>query len=398
MTRRAAALPVLSLAAGREQSLARRHPWIYSGAVAAAPPAGPGETVLVRAADGREFGVAAYSPRSRIVARVWDWSVRPIDAGFFEARLRDALALREALVGPDTDALRLVHAEADGLPGVIIDRYAALLVVQLLSAGAERWRETIAAAAARLTGCAAVYERSEDEVRVLEGLERRSGALLGSPPAIVTISESGLAWTVDPGAGQKTGFFLDQRDNRRLVRSLAGGRSVLDCFSYSGGFTLSALAGGASAVLAIDSSPGALERLAANLALNGLDARRCEARRADVFEELRRLRDRGARYDLIVLDPPKFAPTAASVARAARAYKDINLLAFRLLAPGGLLATFSCSGAIDAALFQKIVAGAALDAGVEAAIVRRLGPGADHPVALAAPETDYLKGLLCRRA
>ena len=389
---------MIVLKRGREKSLRRRHPWIYSGAlerVEGNP--GSGDTVEVRSAAGERLALAAYSPHSQIRARVWSFAAgAAIDAGFFAQRLEAAASLRAAL--PDarhTNAMRLVHGECDGLPGLVVDRYADVLVAQFLSAGAERWRETILDALAEATGCEAIYERSDAEVRSLEGLPPRAGFARGNRNARrCPIVEYGLNFRVDVEEGQKTGFFLDQRENRQRVRALAAGREVLDCFSYTGGFAIAALAGGARRVLAVESSAPALEVARDNLAANPLDAGRIAFAQADVFAHLRLLRDRAARFDLVVLDPPKFAPTAAQAKNAARAYKDINLLAFKLLAPGGLLATFSCSGGIAAPLFQSIVAGAALDAGVEAKIIGRFGAAADHPVALEFPEGDYLKGLL----
>jgi 23S rRNA (cytosine1962-C5)-methyltransferase len=284
------------------------------------------------------------------------------------------------------------------LPGVVVDRYGATVVVQFSSAGADAWRGALADALAALPGVACVYERSDAEVRVLEGLAPRTGVLRGTLPDAVTLVEDGLAYRVDVAGGQKTGFYLDQRDSRASVRRLARG-DALNLFCYTGGFTLALLAGGAATVLSIDSSADALALARDNLALNpALDAARATWREADAFTELRQLRNVGASFDWIVLDPPKFAPTAAHAERAARAYKDVNLLALKMLRPGGLLATFSCSGGIDAALFRKIVAGAALDAHADAAVVGRFGASADHPVALAFPEGEYLKGLLVRKA
>ncbi|HYR01558.1 MAG TPA: class I SAM-dependent rRNA methyltransferase, partial [Casimicrobiaceae bacterium] len=289
--------------------------------------------------------------------------------------------------------------EADGLPGVVADAYGETVVLQLTSAGGERWRDAIADALAAEAGAACVYERSDADVRALEGLPSRTGLLRGTLPAAALFVEDGLRYRADVVAGQKTGFYLDQRASRATVRSLAAERDVLNVFCYSGGFTLAALAGGARRVVSIDSSDDALALARENLARNpALPADRCEWIEADAFAELRKLRDRAASFDLIVLDPPKFAPTAAHAERAARAYKDVNLLALKLLRPGGLLATFSCSGGIDASLFRKIVAGAALDAGADAAVIGRFGAFADHPVGLAFPEGEYLKGLLIRRS
>ena len=388
----------LVLKKGREKSLARHHPWIFSGAVerVAGKPAA-GETVEVRSAAGAVLARAAWSPKSQIRARVWSFALgEAIDADFFRRRVHAAAQMRAALpAARHTNALRLVHGESDGLPGLVVDRYADVLVAQFLAAGVERWREAILDALAEETHCEAIYERSDAEVRKLEGLEPRAGFARGNREAKrCPIVEYGLNYRVDVEEGQKTGFFLDQRENRQRVRALAAGREVLDGFSYTGGFALAALAGGARRVTAVESSAPALEMARENLAANPLDASKVDFVKADVFAHLRTLRDAGAKFDLVVLDPPKFAPTAAQAPKAARAYKDVNLLAFKLLAPGGLLATFSCSGGVDAALFQSIVAGAALDAGAEAAILERFHAAADHPVALEFPEGDYLKGLL----
>jgi len=308
--------------------------------------------------------------------------------------------LRQSLpAARHTNALRLVNGESDGLPGLVVDRYADVLVVQILSAGIERWRDPILDALAESSGCEAIYERSDAEVRGLEGLQPRTGFVRGNRNASrCPISEYGLNFRVDVEQGQKTGFFLDQRENRQRVRALAAGREVLDGFCYTGGFSIATLAGGAKRVTAIESSSSALEVAKENLAANPLDASKVEFLQADVFSHLRTLRDRGAHFDMVVLDPPKFAPTAAQAKNAARAYKDINLLALKLLSPGGLLATFSCSGGVSAELFQSIVAGAALDAGAEAKIIERFGAAADHPVALEFPEGEYLKGLLVLRS
>ena len=392
----------LHLRAGRDKSVLRRHPWIFSGAVEKVDgePAS-GETVLVKSAAGQPLAVAAWSPRSQIQARIWSFDTGArIGKPFFESTIRKAVQLREALPAfRHTNALRLVHGESDGLPGLVVDRYADVLVAQLLSAGAEHWRDSILDALVEATGCEAIYERSDAEVRVLEGLQPRTGFARGNHEARrCPIVEHGLNFRVDVEAGQKTGFFLDQRENRQRVRALAEGREVLDAFCYTGGFSLAALAGGAKHVTAVESSAEALEVARENLAANPLDASRIAFEKADVFSYQRLLRDRGRSFGLVVLDPPKFAPTAAQAKNAARAYKDINLMALKLLAPGGLLATFSCSGGVSAELFQSIVAGAAADAGVDARIVERFGAAADHPVALSFPEGDYLKGLLLIRS
>jgi 23S rRNA (cytosine1962-C5)-methyltransferase len=390
----------LRLRPGRDKSLRERHPWVFSGAIARVDgdPAS-GDTVDIRRDDGAFVARAAYSPASQIRARVWTFDAREaIDDAFFARRVGRSVAARASMRDPQHTACRLIHGEADGLPGVVADAYADSVVLQLSAAGADRWRDAIADALVSATGAACVYERSDAEVRALEGLPVRTGPLRGALPADVLFDEDGLRYRADVVSGQKTGFYLDQRANRATVRALAAEREALNVFCYTGGFTLAALAGGARHVVSIDSSADAIALARENLARNpALPADRAGWIEADAFAELRKLRDRAAAFDLIVLDPPKFAPTAAHAERAARAYKDVNLLALKLLRPGGLLATFSCSGGIDATLFRKIVAGAALDAGVDAAVIGRLGASADHPVALAFPEGEYLKGLLIRK-
>jgi len=385
---------------GRERSLLQRHPWVFSGAIASvAGNPGTGATVDIVSADGNFLARGAYSPASQIRARVWTFDeTTAIDEAFFEGAIARACALRDGLLDARHSACRLVHAECDGLPGVVADRYGDTIVVQLLSAGADAWRDVVVAALCDATGVRNVFERSDTDVRTLEGLAPRAGVVTGSASRVVDIVEAGLVYGVDVATGQKTGFYLDQRDNRAHVSELARGRRVLNAFCYTGGFTLAALAGDAASVLSIDSSASALELARANVQRNvALGATRCVWREADVFSELRALRNRNGGFDLVVLDPPKFAPTAAHAGKAARAYKDINLLALKLLVRNGLLLTFSCSGGVDAMLFQKIVAGAALDASADAVILARFGASADHPVALAFPEGEYLKGLLIRK-
>jgi 23S rRNA (cytosine1962-C5)-methyltransferase len=394
-------MKTIHLKPARERSLLRRHPWVFSGAVARVEGApNSGDTVAVVAADGRWLAWAAYSPQSQIRARVWSWErATAVDHDFIRRRVIGAIARRHALIpAEERGALRLVHGEADGLPGVVADRYGESVVVQISAAGADRWRDAIVGSLAEATGCRQIYERSDVETRALEGLASRVGSLVGAAPtAPLEIREHGLRYLVDVVGGQKTGFYIDQRDNRARVRALARGCAVLNCFAYTGAFALAALAGGARSVVSVESSAPALALARQNLALNGFDPALAEWLEADVFQTLRTLRDQGRRFDLVVLDPPKFAPTAAHADRAARAYKDINLWALKLLDPGGLLATFSCSGGVSPELFQKIVAGAAQDAGADAQIVERFQAAADHPVVLSFPEGEYLKGLLLRR-
>ena len=358
---------------------------------------GPGDTIAIQAAEGEFLARGAYSPDSQIRARIWTWDPdQQIDPNFFRARLISALSARQAI--PEirsAQAVRLVHAESDQIPGLIIDRYHDWLVMQCLASGVESWRETIADLLLELLPVKGIYERSDVEVRRLEGLPERSGLLRGADfPSRLVVQEGDLSFWIDIQQGHKTGFYLDQRDNRKRVQEFAAGRDVLDCFCYTGGFTLSALAGGAAMVTAVDASAEALRLASENIELNGFSAESVQLIEGDVFQQLRRFRDMGRSFDLIILDPPKFAVGVAQIEKAARGYKDINLLALKLLRHGGLLATFSCSGGVNADLFQKIVASAAQDAGVEAQIIDRFQQAADHPVALNFPEGSYLKGLL----
>jgi len=391
----------LVLLPGKDPHPPRHHPWIFAAAVDRLEGrARAGDTVEVVAANGRPLARAAWSPESKIRARVWTFDTQEIvDDAFFKRRVQAAVERRQLLPElREQEGLRLLHGESDGLPGVIADRYGDTVVLQLTATGADKWRQALVRALHRATGCARIYERSDSDVRRLEGLLPVAGWLLGAAsPTPLSIVENGVRMRVDIVSGHKTGFYLDQRDNRLLTRLLAAGRRTLNCFCYSGGFSLQALAGGASQVLSIDSSGPALATAAENLALNPrLDASRAEWREADVFNELRLLKSSGERFDLIILDPPKFAPSAAHAERAARAYRDINVHGFRLLSPGGLLMSYSCSGGISSGHFQEIVADAAVAAGREARIMRRLTAPADHPVGLNFSEGEYLKGLLCQ--
>ena len=388
-------MKTVTLRAGKERSVQRRHPWVFESSIAGGK-ADAGETVRVQAHDGSFAGWAAYSPSSMIRLRMWSFDEQErIDRAFFERRIANAIALR-ARLSIASDGMRLIHGEADGLPGLIVDRYADVLSAQFLSVGVERWKATIADALLAETGLSRLYERSDASVRGLEGLEPHTGWLRGGGATEVTIREHDWRLTLDVAEGHKTGFYLDQRDSRKLFADTVrqfGARRVLNCYCYTGGFSVAALNGGASHVVGIDSSAPALARASAHVVLNGHDAGCHDARDADVNRSLRDMLARGEQFDAIVLDPPKFAPTAAHAERAARAYKDINRLALMLLAPGGILFTFSCSGGISADLFHKIVAGAAVDAGVDATVLHRMQEGADHPSTLLFPEGHYLKGL-----
>ncbi len=396
-----AAKPLIVLREGREKSLQRRHPWIFSGAIDyidGTPQRG--DTVPVRDVAGNFLAWAAYNADSQITARVWSWREQDVvNEAFFRTKISDALSTRHILMAHQSgNGMRIIHGESDGLPGLIVDKYGDILVMQLGSAGAEHWRETLADILQELCAPACIYERSDSDGREREGLPPHCGVLRGALPAHVKVVENGLRFAVDVAAGQKTGYYLDQRDNRAFTGLLANDKEVLNCFCYTGGFSLYALRGGAKSVLSIDSSQEALQLAQQNVELNQLDAAKAEWQCADVFEALRKLRDQNRKFDLIVLDPPKFAPTAAFAEKASRAYKDINLLGFKLLRPGGLLFTYSCSGGISDDLFQKIIAGAALDAGVDAQIVNKLHAAPDHPVLLSFPEGAYLKGLVLRVA
>ena len=385
---------------GREKSLMRRHPWIFSGAIARVEgKPRRGETVDILAAEGAVLARGSYSPASQITVRVWTFDPQEdVSPEFFHGRLERAIDSRRALVADEgPHGVRLVNAESDMLPGIIVDRYADFIAVQFLTAGAEYWKGAVVEALSRLASVSGIYERSDADVREKEDLPKLAGVLAGrEPPDLVEIREGPCRYLVDLKRGHKTGFYLDQRENRGMMGEFARGADVLNCFSYTGGFGIAALQAGAARVTNVDSSASALELARKNAELNGLDASSLEHVEGDAFTIMRRWRDAGRVFDLIVLDPPKFAQSQNQLMRASRGYKDINLLAFKLLVPGGTLFTFSCSGLVSAELFQKIVADAALDAGREAQIVRRLAQAGDHPTLLSFPEGAYLKGLICK--
>ncbi len=388
-------MKTITIREGKERSLLRRHPWVFESSIAKGR-ADAGETVRVQAHDGCFLAWAAFSPSSSIRVRAWSFDENErIDAAFFERRIAQAVAMR-ARLGIESDAMRLIHGEADGLPGLIVDRYGDTLSAQFLGTGVERWKDVIADQLLQATGLTRLYERSEASVRTLEGLAPQSGWLRGDGPTEVKIREHGWRLDVDVATGHKTGYYLDQRDNRGLFAQWVrrfGARRVLNCYSYTGGFSVAALAGGATDVISVDSSGPALARATAHVAGNGLNAAHHSTLDADVNATLREFIQAGRTFDAIVLDPPKFASTNAQAERAARAYKDINRLAFKLLEPGGLLFTFSCSGGVSADLFHKIVAGAGMDAQVDGYLLRRLEAASDHPSTVNFPEGEYLKGL-----
>jgi len=391
-------MPDVHLKPGREKSILRYHPWVFSGAISHTDEdIEPGETVDIISSKGEVIARGAYSPNSQIRIRIWTWDLSEhVDESFIRNRIRRALAFREQHLDLNQiSAYRVVYGEADDLPGFIADLYEDIFVVQCTTYGAERWRDVLIDSLVEITGVKNVVDRSDVDVRELEGLPQRSGLLTGEvSSSLHLIKENNLTFGVDVLSGQKTGFYLDQRDNRLWIRNIAKDKDVLDCFTYTGGFTISLLAGGAKSVIAVDSSKENLETAEYNRKINQLPPSRVEWVAGDVFKFLRYLRDKGEKFDLIVLDPPKFAPSAKHVSKAARGYKDINLLGLKLLRQGGLLCTFSCSGGIGYELFQKIVAGAAFDAGVRVKILNRFSQAVDHPVRLNFPEGEYLKGLL----
>ena len=389
----------IRLREGKERSLLRRHPWIFESAIAKGS-GDAGETVRVESHAGQFLGWASFSPQSKIRARVWSFDeAQRIDAPFFIAACARSIRARGRF-DIKSDSVRLVHGESDGLPGLIVDRYGDTLVAQFLSAGAERWKAELADALLAETGLSKLYERSDASSRALEGLPEVKGWLRGDGPVELVLREHDWQLALNIAEGHKTGFYLDQRDSRKLFADHAkrlNFQRVLNCYCYTGGFTVAALSGGAAHVTSIDSSGPAMEKVAANVALNGFDAARSTLMDADVNASLRQFLEQGRTFDAIVLDPPKFAPTIAHAERAARAYKDINRLALKLLEPGGVLFTYSCSGGISADLFHKIVAGAGADAGVDGFITQRMGGAPDHPMTIAFPEGEYLKGLVVMR-
>jgi 23S rRNA (cytosine1962-C5)-methyltransferase len=392
-------MKTIQLKAGKERSLLRRHPWIFESAIATGA-AEAGDSVRVVSHDGVFLGWAIFSPASKIRARVWSFDeAQPIDAAFLTAACQRAVTARTRF-DIHSDSLRLVHGESDGLPGLIVDRYGDTLVAQFLSSGAERWKGVLADALLAATGLTQLYERSDASGRALEGLPEVTGWLRGEGATEFVLQEHDWQLKVDMATGHKTGFYLDQRDSRQKFAEYTRRHQfqrVLNCFCYTGGFTVAALKGGAAHVTSIDSSGPALAVAAANVVLNGFEPGRATFMDADVNASLRKFAAEGQTFDAIVLDPPKFAPTVTHAERAARAYKDINRLAFKILAPGGVLFTYSCSGGISPDLFHKIVASAGIDAGVDGYIVDRLGGAPDHPMTLNFPEGEYLKGLVILR-
>lgn len=383
----------------RDKSLKRKHPWIFSGAIERTDLGiNSGETVNVVSSSGNIIGTGAYSPSSQIRIRMWSFdNNEKIDSLFFFKKISEAYELRKQLINNSTNAYRVINAENDGLPGVVVDRYGEYLSCQFLSAGAEYWKKHIVEHLIRLFKPKSIYERSDSDVRIKEGLTPYSGLIYGEDiPDRVEIAENGIKFFVEIKSGHKTGFYLDQRDNRLLLSTFASDKTVLNCFSYTGGFTIYALKENAKEVINIDTSQPALELLNKNIELNNLSSLRNKNINSDTFKVLRKFRDEGKTFDIIILDPPKFAESISQIQQASRGYKDINLLALKLLNPGGLLFTFSCSGHITPELFQKIVSDAALDSGREIRILKQMMQSPDHIVASNFPEGLYLKGLILK--
>ena len=393
-------MTIIKLKKNRQRSLERKHPWVFSGAIdSIKDPSKNGETVKVVSADGKFLGWGAYSAKSQISVRIWSFDENEkIDTEFFKRQFEQAIELRTQIIDTkNSNAYRLVNSESDGLPGLIVDKYNDYLVCQFLSAGAEFWKDEIVKLLSSLLNPTGVYERSDLDVREKEGLIPARGVLFGKEPSdLVEIIENRNKFFVDIKNGHKTGFYLDQRDNRNLLGNFSSGKEILNCFSFSGGFSVYALKSGADKVINVDSSIDALELAEKNLILNGIVSSKYENINDDIFKYLRKLRDANKQFDIIILDPPKFAESVSQIEKASRGYKDINLLAIKLLKKGGVLFTFSCSGHITSELFNKIIADAALDSGRKVSIVKYLTQSPDHTVLTNFPEGLYLKGLVCK--
>lgn len=383
---------------GKEKSLRRRHPWLFSGALKEPEiDIENGATVNIVSSSGEILARGAYSPHSQIRIRIWSFNpAENIDIKFFGYQIENAVNLRNRYIPPDYSAYRIINAESDGLPGLIVDRYADFLVCQFLSAGVEYFKEEIITELQRIFSPAGIYERSDLDVRLKEGLTHRAGILAGvEPPELIKVGQSSLKFLVDVRHGHKTGMYLDQNANRQVISRLAANLEILNCFAYTGGFTLAAMQGGAGQVTNIESSAEAIALFERQVKINRFNADNIENKKGDAFEILRKYRDSGKVFDMVILDPPKFVSSTQQIKRGCRGYKDINLLAIKLLRKNGLLITFSCSGHVSPELFQKVIADAALDAQREVKIIEILGQPIDHPTALNFPEGRYLKGLVC---
>lgn len=393
-------MPIVKLQKGREKSFNRKHPWIFSGAVDSIKDVNKnGETVKIISGDGKILGSGSYSSHSQISVRVLSFNPdETVDSKFIQKRIENAIQFRKQIIDDvSTNAYRIINAECDFLPGVIVDKYADFLVCQFLSAGSEFWKKEIVAILINKLNPTGIFERSDVTVREKEGLQQSKGILYGKEPeGLIEIIENGNKFFVDIVNGHKTGFYLDQRDNRKLLEKFSVENEILNCFSFTGGFSVYALIAGASKVTNVDSSEEALLLAERNFSLNGIDSSKYENVNGDVFKYLRKLRDADKQFDVIILDPPKFAESVSQVEKASRGYKDINLLALKLLKKNGTLFTFSCSGHIVSELFNKIIADAAADSGREVHILKYLTQSPDHTMLTSFPEGLYLKGIVCK--
>ena len=390
----------IKLKKGKEKAVLQRHPWVFSGAVDKIKgKADNGDVVKVIDNSGDFLAYGYFNDQSRVAVRLIEWNEETqIDEDWYEQKINQAVAARaDLLKAEDTNALRLIFSEADFLPGLIVDKYADFLSVQILSTGIEKAKDIIIDKLCKALNPTGIFDRSDATARTHEGITAENGLLWGEAPAeFIAVKENGITYHINIAEGQKSGFYCDQRDNRLLLAAYAKGKSVLDCFSYSGGFSLNAMQNGAREVTSVDSSVLAIETLKQNIELNKFVKHKHTAIQSDVNKQLRAFKEEGKKFDIVVLDPPKYAPSRSALDRAARAYKDLNRLGMLLLEPGGLLATFSCSGAVDIETFKQIIAWAALDAGKEVQIVKQFSQPEDHPVRISFPEGEYLKGLLLR--
>ncbi|NVK23318.1 MAG: class I SAM-dependent methyltransferase [Gammaproteobacteria bacterium] len=391
-------MPSIYIKADRVKAVKRKHPWIFSKAIKKVE-GNPklGETIDILSDDGTWLAKGAYSPHSQIRARIWSFQDENIDSEFFIKRIQRAKAIRSPIIERGgLTGYRLFAAESDGVPGLTVDVFDTTLVCQILSAGAEFQRENIFAALKQEFPGHNIYERSDVDVRGKEGIKKSQGLIHGELPSPIIIEENGIKAFVDVEKGHKTGFYLDQRDSRAALEKYVTGKTVLNCFSYTGTFGLYALRGGANHVTQVDVSEDALAIAKQNVELNKLDLNKVTFEQKDVFKLLREYRAQGTKFDVIVMDPPKFAESKAQLRGACRGYKDINMIAMQLLNPGGYLLTFSCSGLMEQNLFQKIIADAALDANRDMVFVEKLSQAQDHVIGSAYPEGFYLKGFVCQ--
>ncbi|MFN0291384.1 class I SAM-dependent rRNA methyltransferase [Pedobacter helvus] len=390
----------IKLKKGKDKAVNQRHPWVFSGAldkIKGKPE--NGDVIRLLDANNDFLAYGYYNDQSRVAVRLLEWDENiGVDQAWYEQKIKTAIAGRAHLLADnDTTAARLIFSEADFLPGLIVDQYADFLSVQILSSGIEKAKDIIIAVLVELLQPKGIFDRSDATARTHEGITAENGLLWGEAPAeFIEVKENGIKYHINIAEGQKSGFYCDQRDNRKLLASYTKGKSVLDCFSYSGGFSLNAFAQGAAEVTSVDSSALAIETLKQNIAINKFDENKHIAIQSDVNKQLRQFNDEGKKFDVVVLDPPKYAPSRSALDRAARAYKDLNRRGLLLLESGGLLATFSCSGAVDIDTFKQIIAWAALDAGKEVQVIYQFCQPEDHPVRLSFPEGEYLKGLLVR--